>query len=276
MPPRIFSPTPPRDASTPSPRPINLISTIPHGRGCWTPAARAGRVSVVVWLVRLRALLGTPVDPVAVLPLDSDPRFVEVCRQIREVDDALEYHLLIPRAACGRCSQGGRGAASQGRRGQGQGPAKPAPTPFTRRHAGTCTPPLGRGGREGLGQVQGADGGLVLVLHARLVLPGVTPLALEALHPIHVVLDLAADLGRPIAVIAVARLRILSLVQGTLVVGHIVYERLVGIMNALRGGVFADRAGCGLRPLCGHISPIHRRASRSTQPPQKGLTPGYP
>lgn len=50
---------------------------------------------MVVWLIRLRALLGRPCDPVAVLPLDAEPRVVEVCRQIREVDDALEYHLLI-------------------------------------------------------------------------------------------------------------------------------------------------------------------------------------
>src|SRR5690554_2521480 len=65
----------------------------PHHGQLLDAAARAGRVSVVVWLIRLRALQGTPVDPVAVLPPDADPRVVDVCRQIRVVDDALEYHL---------------------------------------------------------------------------------------------------------------------------------------------------------------------------------------
>src|SRR5690554_2415675 len=51
-------------------------------------AARAGRVPIVVWLVRLRALMGAPVDPVE-LPPDADSRVVDVCRQIREVDEAL-------------------------------------------------------------------------------------------------------------------------------------------------------------------------------------------
>lgn len=58
-------------------------------------AARAGRVSVVVWLVRLRALEGQPVDPVTVLPADADERVREVCRSIREVDEALEYQQLL-------------------------------------------------------------------------------------------------------------------------------------------------------------------------------------
>lgn len=66
-----------------------------HWRPLLGAAARSGRVSVVVWLIRLRALQGKPCDPVAVLPLDADSRVVEVCRQIREVDEALEYHLLI-------------------------------------------------------------------------------------------------------------------------------------------------------------------------------------
>lgn len=64
----------------------------PHWGQLLAAAARAGRVSVVVWLIRLRALLGRPCDPVAVLPPDADSRVVEVCRQIRDVDAALEYH----------------------------------------------------------------------------------------------------------------------------------------------------------------------------------------
>lgn len=68
---------------------------VPHWGQLLDAASRSGRVSVVVWLIRLRALQGKPCDPVAVLPLDADSRVVEVCRQIREVDEALEYHLLI-------------------------------------------------------------------------------------------------------------------------------------------------------------------------------------
>lgn len=62
----------------------------PHWRPLLDAAARAGRVSVVVWLVRLRALQGKPCDPVAVLPPDADPRVVEVLREIRVVDEGLD------------------------------------------------------------------------------------------------------------------------------------------------------------------------------------------
>src|SRR5690606_41972560 len=65
-----------------------------HWRPLLGAAARSGRVSVVVWLIRLRALQGKPCDPVAVLPLDADSRVVAVCRQFREVDVALEFHLM--------------------------------------------------------------------------------------------------------------------------------------------------------------------------------------
>lgn len=53
----------------------------PHWRPLLDAASRAGRVSVVVWLIRLRALMGAPVDPVE-LPPDADPWVVEVLREI--------------------------------------------------------------------------------------------------------------------------------------------------------------------------------------------------
>lgn len=62
----------------------------PHWRPLLDAAARAGRVPVVVWLIRLRALLGRPVDPMAVLPVDAAPRVVEVLREIRVVDEGLD------------------------------------------------------------------------------------------------------------------------------------------------------------------------------------------
>jgi hypothetical protein len=67
----------------------------PHWGALLDVAARHGRVSVVVWLVRLRALQGTPVDPVAVLPEDAHPRVREVLGEIAPPGNSLQGGVVV-------------------------------------------------------------------------------------------------------------------------------------------------------------------------------------